>query len=61
MVIFRNDVESGIPTLTCTLRLALNGSDYELVEVLEDKDIIPDLEISELKTDKGIIYLSSHI
>ena len=61
MVIFRNDLESGISTLICNLRLALNGSDYELVEVLEDKDIIPDLEISELKTDKGIIYLSSHI
>ena len=39
----------------CNVRLALNGSDYETVKILEDKDIIPDIEISNLKTDEGML------
>ena len=52
MVIFRNNSE-GIPE--CNMRLALNGSDYETVEILEDD--VPDLEITNLKTDRGITHL----
>ena len=52
MVIFRNNSE-GI--LDCNMRLALNGSDYETVEILEEG--VPDLEITNIKTDRGITHL----
>jgi hypothetical protein len=54
--ISRNELGGNVPIPVCNVRLTLNGSDYEMVEILEDKNIIPDLEISDLKTDKGIIY-----
>ena len=41
----------------CELKLTLNGSDYEMVEILEDKNIIPNIEISNLTTHQGIVSL----
>ena len=39
--------------MVCNVRLTLNGSEYEMVEMLEEKDIIPNCEILNLKTDQG--------
>ncbi|XP_028403045.1 uncharacterized protein LOC114525810 [Dendronephthya gigantea] len=37
-------------SMMCKLKLTLNGSDYEMVEILEDKNVIPDMKISNITT-----------
>jgi hypothetical protein len=49
LVIFRIEGWNSI----CNVVLTLNGSDYEMVEKLEDEDAIPGLEIKNLKTKNG--------